>query len=201
MGIMRRDCSNLAELLHRHSIKMMNAFGVYVYDDAQNELRLAVNAGDIRQDLAKQYQLVPLWASFSIGVECLLKAVLCKHECLDMRRNKLSERLTELRAGSANYNAAKTVLQGACQIEVYADSNPWMEKQMADAGITQLFEVNTLTLDDNICRLKRLVVDKKVISSDERWVLSNALVVLKDVPQKRRFAYILRNDNRWFLQR
>lgn len=180
MPLISKDFSTFAENTRKHALGMMTAFGVYEYDESSNRLNLASNAQEIRADLHKKYQLVPLWASFGIGVECLLKGVLCRHECMPVRKGKVSERVGELRPEGSNYPQAKHVLEGAGSIAVTAQGNRWLERMFAEKGIDKLFDIDTCPLNDNINALKQLVT-KGLITREERWSLYNAIVVLKDV--------------------
>lgn len=175
-----KDYGNFANNARKHAIGMMTAFGVYEYDEGSNEVRLSERSREVRNALTENYQLVPLWASFAIGVECLLKAVLCKHECLHIRKGKLSERVDDLQKHAANYVDAKRVLLGAGSIEVTARDNEWLREQLENAGIDRLYDIDTSPLGYNIGRLKDLH-SKKVITEEERWLLTNSLLVLKDV--------------------
>jgi hypothetical protein len=175
-----KGLGRFAENAREHAIRLMGAFGVFTYDEACNTVVLAADADVRRSKMAEQHQLVPMWASFSIGVECLLKAVLCHHESLPIKKGKVSERLSHLRPEGKNYGDARHVLTFVGGIDVYAEPDTWLSRQLAAEGIDKLYDVNTGTLEDNINALKKLFL-KGLITREERWTLHNALLVLKDI--------------------
>jgi len=176
----KKDVSDFAESARKHALGMMTAFGVYEYDGASNQLRLVSNVKDVRRELSKKYHFVPAWACFAIGVECLLKAVLCRHECMQVRRGKVSQRHGELRPAGSNHSQAKHILGLVASIVAVAKSNAWLEGMLHKKNITKLYDIDTHALRNNIEALACLV-KKDLMTEAERWSLHNALVVLTNV--------------------
>jgi len=127
---MIKDISNFPEMVRRHAIGMMTAFGVFEYDENANAIAFSADAQAIRSQLSKKYQLVPMWVSFSVGVECLFKAVLCKHQCLVVSRGKVSSRAAELNRAAPNFPAAKRVYDGVNAITVSVGSFHWLKRRV-----------------------------------------------------------------------
>ena len=175
-----KDLSAFPQNTRKHAIGMMTAFGVYEYDERLNRISLSSSASEGRSELSKKDQLVPMWASFAIGVECLLKAVLCKHECMPIQKGKVSERAAELNPVGTNHAEALRVLSGAGGIEVTADTNRWLAGRLQQKRIDKLYDIDTRPLMENITTLKKLV-QNGLITKEERWSLHNSLLVLKDV--------------------
>ncbi len=158
----------------------MTAFRVLQYDEDANVLGFSADAQAIRSELSGKYQLVPMWVSFSVGVECLLKAVLCKHKCLEVQKGKVTSKPDELNKHAANYVAARRVYDAVTPISVTVRTFDWLKTRVESQGVERLFDFNSGTLGNAIGRLGKLVA-RGIVSADERWQLHNALQVLLNV--------------------
>ena len=177
---MSKGVGKFPENLLEHALELFTAFGVYCYDEKRHELALAGDAQCVRAKLSEQCLLRPSWICFSVAVECLVKAVLAKHECLSVQKGKVSEKGRSLERKAGNFDDADRVYRGIRLIAVEAKSFPWLEEELRRKRIKYLFDFNTKTLGDCIAGLAKLE-RKNVIVTDERRSLFNALQVLADV--------------------
>ena len=88
-GVIRVDLSNFPKRLFDHAVKLFTAFGLYTFNERSNTLQLVSDFKSHRSQLGKVNQTIPSWISFHVAVECLLKAVLLKHEVPIIRKRGL----------------------------------------------------------------------------------------------------------------
>ncbi|MBO8131282.1 MAG: hypothetical protein H0Z29_07175 [Candidatus Marinimicrobia bacterium] len=115
------------------------------------------------------------WIGISIGIECLLKAVLLKHRCLYLKNRALE---TRLESAVAPYN---TVYKAALSTKVVAKSNPWLQKQLISAGIESLWNINSHTLGTLIQKFVSKLTSSGVITKQEEEDLTHHLTTLADI--------------------
>jgi hypothetical protein len=179
MGILS-DVSLFHERLFEHALKLYTAFGVFRYDESSHTIQPVADADNVRSELAKRNLLMASWICFSVATECLFKAVLCKHECLNIERKNVTQKDNSLDKQAVNYAAARDVYAMLKVWLVHADSFPWLARELRAKKVTHLFDFSTRTLGACIDSLGTLEKRGKITQA-ERRNLFNAMRVLSDV--------------------
>ena len=169
--------------LKAHSIGLITAFDVFEYNNINNTIAESKNAGEIRAELGKKYQLIPLWLSFSTGIECLAKAVLIKYDVLDINTKPKTEKYKQLRNKASNYQACLhpySFLNSYYIDYTTEESLTPFEWRCVRKDLTHLYNLQIGTMEHVIQSFKRLH-EKNIISEDEALCLANSLQVLADI--------------------
>lgn len=168
--------------LKKHSIGLMTAFGVFEYNSTANTINDSSRADEIRRELGPKNQLVPLWLSFSTGVECLAKSVLIKHNVLDISVKNKTAKYKGLKDKASNYHASLQPYEyvNALQIDYTQEPLSAFEWRCVRKGVTHLYNLDIGTMKIVIQSIGRLRL-QNIIDDDQSLCLSNALQVLADV--------------------
>ena len=179
---MLRSLHTFDSMLRNHAIGLMTAFGVFQYDSDANTLTKSLQASDIKREPQTKCQIIPLWLSFSTGIECLAKSVLIKHGVLRIKKKEKTEKQSQLRKNASNYEAAiqAYVFINALYIDYTGPSLTPFEEHCVEKEILHLYNLNIGTLGDVINHLGTLR-EKGVIDDDQTGCLANALQVLSDI--------------------
>jgi hypothetical protein len=179
---MLRSLNEFDAMLKKHSIGLITAFGVFEYDSLTNAINESSRADEIRGELATKYQLIPLWLSFSTGVECLAKSVLIKHDALDISIKNKTGKHKCLREKASNYQASLLPYEliNAFQIDYTKETLTAFEWRCVRKGVTHLYNLQIGTMEKVIKSIGRLQ-QQSIIDDDQSFCLTNALQVLADL--------------------
>jgi len=170
-------------VLWKHAVGLITAFEVFRYDEIDNEITESEHANEIRATLGQKYQLIPLWLSFSTGTECLAKAVLIKHDALDISSKAKTEKYKQLRNKASNYQECLPPYEflNSYYIDYTTNQNltPF-ELRCVKENLTHLYNLQIGTMDKVIQSFKKLH-EKNIISEDDHLCLANSLQVLTDI--------------------
>lgn len=171
-----------ASALKKHSIGLITAFGVFEYDRIANTINESSRADEIRRELGPKNQLVPLWISFSTGVECLAKSVLINHDALDISVKDKTAKYKRLQNKASNYQASLQPYEfmNALLIDYTKEPLTAFEWRCVRKGVTHLYNLQIGTMEQVITSMGRLR-QQNIVNDDQRFCLSNALQVLADV--------------------
>jgi hypothetical protein len=177
-----RSLQEFDVMLKEHSIGLITAFGVFEYDSLANVINESSRAEEIRSELGIKYQLIPLWISFSTGVECLAKSVLIKHDALEISNKSKTNKYKRLRNEASNYQASLQPYEliNAFQIDYSKEPLTAFEWRCVHKGVTHLYNLEIGTMWDVINSLGKLQ-QKSIIDDDQSLCLANALQVLADL--------------------
>ena len=174
----KRSVVGFHKLLHEHAMNLITAFGVF--ELAEGAIRGSAKADDIRRQLGERKMLVPLWLSFSTGIEILAKAACVRHGVLSVARNDASTRAIE--QGASNHASAAAVYDFAKSYVIdYSgtDTDPF-EQSCVGAGILNVYDINLGTLGGMPRCLQRML-EQGLINLDEKLCVQNALQTLADI--------------------
>jgi hypothetical protein len=168
--------------LKKHSIDLITAFGVFEYDGLANAINESSKAKEIRREIGNKHQLVPLWMSFSTGVECLVKSVLIKHDALEISIKNKTAKYKCLWNKASNYEASLQPYGfiNAFIIDYTKEPLTAFEWRCIHKGVTHLYNLQIGTMEQAIQSLGRLQ-QRNIIDDDQRFCLANALKVLADI--------------------
>jgi hypothetical protein len=172
------ELSNFSEMLYEQSITLITCFGLFAYDDNLYLINETSDADNIRKELGNKKQLIPSWLSFSAGYELLFKAVLAKHKILQIGKKGVSE-MKETFIKGTSIDSVRTVYYFVEEARV-SSADDYLKNELSKHRITKIYDFSTGTLGSSIGILKKLV-DRKVISDDERAFLHAATQTLLDV--------------------
>jgi len=160
----------------------MSAFDIFKYDPGLNELRETSKADKVRDDLASKYQLIPMWLSFSTGVELLAKSVLIKYNVLSIEKKKRTDKHKLLIKNVSNYQSAKLVYDFINLAFIKYDDHELspFEWSCVNVDLAHIYNINMGTLGTVITDLKKLK-SNGILSPDQYGELVNALQVLSDI--------------------
>ena len=168
--------------LFNHAIDMISLFGLLQYDPASNTASIPEPFyARLWDEERKGASIIGAWLCFATGVECLLKAVLLKHEIpIVSNSGTVARARKKIDQSASNSGAANAVLDGIEVFSIEAVDWPWLAGQLSRGALTFLFDFDTGTLGQLEQRLKDLEA-KGIIAAAERAELANALVILRTV--------------------
>ncbi len=173
------DISDFDKTLYKQAIDLITCFATFEYDNSSHEIKESDNAEDVRKELVDRKQIIPSWLSFSAGYELLFKAVLAKHEALNICKAKVSPRVKKIPNGS-KLDPIRKVYDFVLVCHVKADKNAFLQAELRKHKIDYLHDFSTMSLGGSLGNLKKLL-DNKIIDNDERNFLENASQTLLDI--------------------
>ncbi|MBO8151756.1 MAG: hypothetical protein H0Z30_04610 [Candidatus Marinimicrobia bacterium] len=170
------DISNWDETLRSHGLALLMRSGLFSLRENPAKVSIAKHAREWACKLMNDPVMAHLhWIGISLGIECLLKAVLLKHQCLDLRNRALE---TRPESAIAPYD---TVYRTALSTKVIAKSNPWLQRQLISAGIESLWNINSHTIGTLIQKFIPRLTSIGVITKPEEENLTHRLITLTDI--------------------
>ena len=179
-GVIRIDLSNFQQRMYDHAKSLFTAFGLYVFDNGLGILGLAPDIAERRSQLAERKHIVPAWLAFHVAVECLLKAVLLKHEVPIVKKRNIATKHVSLDKTASNYSKVLEVYALPENFFVDVKGWPWLDRQLKERQICYTFDIDVGTIGSGKNNLLKLKKQGK-ISDDEHRCLFNALTVFCDV--------------------
>ncbi|MEK7353130.1 MAG: hypothetical protein AABZ77_01315 [Chloroflexota bacterium] len=174
------DISDFDQKLYKQSIILITCFAIFAYDATTCRVSETAAADDIRKQLADKNQVIPSWLSFSAGYELLFKAVLLRHKTIPITKGHVSVRINKDLLESPSIAAIQNVYSFVDAAMVSASNNDYLQRELNKQKIKHLYDFSTGQLGGLIGTLRKLL-DKNVISPDERAILNNATWTLLDL--------------------
>ena len=166
--------------LYDYAKNLFTAFEIFMYSETEKTLTYNTDIDSRRIELLTRRMVMPSWLSFCTGVECLLKAVLLKHEVLKITKKEVVNKRKVLHTNATNCNDACRVYDFVDNLFIRVENWPWFKKELQRKRIERVYELNLGTIGSCIEALPCLE-KRGTITGNELESLENALRLFADV--------------------
>lgn len=164
------DFSNWPETLFDYSINLLKTNSVLTFIEV-DQVFIESNSATSTYNLwlKKPHEAQIWWLTIGLGVECLAKSTLLRHECLKIDRKNL---LTQ--ASQCSIPDVKAIYSGAQSVKITSEHNTWLQQQITNTGICCPHEIKTPTLGSIQSDFKHLetagVITQYEYNEIRQWV-------------------------------
>lgn len=155
---MTNDFSNWDIHLFKYAIGLLTNKGILSYRETDKLVSFSENYSEIQKEILGKVESHLYWLGFGVGIECLAKAVLLKHQLLTILKTNLKPKNKYDKESFKTYRERKlyiekrnkdvfwNVYQHVNSINVISNNNKWLEKVFKAKGIKYAREILTPTL-------------------------------------------------------
>ncbi|MDF3818511.1 hypothetical protein P3G55_01290 [Leptospira sp. 96542] len=152
-----QDISDWDKSLFDYSISMISLENIFLFEKHSNKISINKDKSKIYKTWSTDRRKSDLfWLSFSLGVECLFKAVLIKHKSIQLEKKNIDNRMSHLKI-----EANKSIYQALYSIIPTSRKNEFLSETLINNKIDYLYQIKTPTLDQ--IRTKYLSILKTLI--------------------------------------
>ena len=182
------DFSNWADSLFQYSLKLICNKGILEYDELSGVIQFSTDYQDKQRELLKELLEAHLyWNGLGVGVECLAKSVLIKHEVMSIKKRNILDKIPAQKTSFNSYQELQQyrisnelddihkVYGHALSSDISANTNSWLNQQFKSKDINHPFEINTPTLGKIYNSEIRELLNKGTILQDEFTFLNRSL--------------------------
>ena len=136
-----QDFSDWAEVQKSYGLDLIRESGLIETSVTPPQIKLSSSLDETLKDWSRHTIKGSIgWIIFGVGIECLLKAVLLKHECLPIKKKDLAAKEAQ-----ATDPAVKNVYSGFQSWQAIAKRNTWLDGEFSQLNINYAWEMNTQT--------------------------------------------------------